>query len=70
MAPAGLPKPVLDRLSKAMQKVLAHPGLDAHIRAAGAEPSPSGPGEFQAQLKQESRFWEQTAKAMPFLVHQ
>jgi tripartite-type tricarboxylate transporter receptor subunit TctC len=69
MAPAGLPKPVLTRLSAAMQKVLAKPELAARIRTAGAEPSFSGPEEFRAQLKAESKFWEQTAKAMPSLVH-
>ena len=69
MAAAGTPRPVVARLSAAMEKVLANPELAARIRAVGAEPSFSSSQEFQAQLKSESKFWEQTAKAMPSLVH-
>jgi tripartite-type tricarboxylate transporter receptor subunit TctC len=68
MAPAGTPKAVVDRLAAATQKVLAQPELAARIRAGGAEPVSSKPEEFQAQLKREGAFWQQTAKAFPHLV--
>jgi tripartite-type tricarboxylate transporter receptor subunit TctC len=68
MAPAGTPKAVVDRLAAATQKVLAQPDLAARIRTGGAEPVSSTPEEFQAQLKREGTFWQQTAKAMPQLV--
>lgn len=69
MAPAGTPKAVVDRLAAATHKVLAQPELGARIRNGGAEPAWSKPEEFQAQLKRDAAFWQQTAKAMPHLVH-
>lgn len=69
MAPAGTPKAVVDRLAAATHKVLDQPELAARIRNGGAEPAWSKPEEFQAQLKRDAAFWQQTAKAMPHLVH-
>ncbi|HSW19327.1 MAG TPA: tripartite tricarboxylate transporter substrate binding protein [Ramlibacter sp.] len=69
MAPAGTPKAIALRLAAATQKVLAQPELAARIRAGGAEPVSSKPEEFQAQLKREGAFWEQTARGLPHLVH-
>jgi tripartite-type tricarboxylate transporter receptor subunit TctC len=68
MAPAGTPRAIVDRLAAATQKVLAQPELAARIRTGGAEPVSSKPEEFQAQLKREGAFWQQTAKALPHLV--
>lgn len=68
MAPAGTPRAIVDQLAAATRKVLGQSELAAHIRTGGAEPVSSTPEEFQAQLKREGVFWQQTAKAMPDLV--
>lgn len=68
MAPAGTPKAIVDRLAAATQKVMSSPEMMAKIRAGGAEPVWSRPEEFQAELRRESVFWEQAARAMPHLV--
>lgn len=68
MAAKGTPKAIVDRLAAATRKVLAQPDLAARIRLAGAEPVSSTPEEFQAQLKREGVFWQESAKAMPELV--
>ncbi len=68
LAPAGVPKAIVDRLAAATQKVLASPELASRIRAAGADPASSTPEEFQAQLKAEGALWQQTARQMPNLV--
>ena len=68
MAPAGTPRAIVDRLAAATQKIMGSPEMMARIRAGGAEPVWSKPEEFQAELRRESAFWQQTAKAMPHLV--
>ncbi len=68
MAPAGTPKAIIDRLAAATQKIMSSPDMMARNRAGGSEPAWSTPEEFQAQLRRESAFWQQTARAMPHLV--
>lgn len=68
MAPAGTPKPIVDRLAKATQKLMANPEMGARIRAIGAEPAWSRPEEFQAQLRNETVFWQQVGRQMPQLI--
>lgn len=68
LAPAGTPKPVVDLLSSATQKIMSSPEMAQKIRASGAEPASSKPEEFQAQLRRETAFWQQAAKSMPHLV--
>jgi tripartite-type tricarboxylate transporter receptor subunit TctC len=68
MAPAGTPKAIVERLAAATQKIMSSPDMMARIRAGGSEPVWSKPEEFQAELKRESAFWQQTARTMPHLV--
>jgi tripartite-type tricarboxylate transporter receptor subunit TctC len=68
MAPAGTPKPIVDRLARATQKVMASAEMGTRIRAIGAEPAWSKPEEFQAQLRSETAFWQQVGRQMPQLV--
>jgi tripartite-type tricarboxylate transporter receptor subunit TctC len=59
----------VDRLASATQKIMASPEMAARTRAGGAEPAASRPEEFQAQLRRETQFWQEAAKAMPHLVN-
>ncbi|MES2362591.1 MAG: tripartite tricarboxylate transporter substrate binding protein [Pseudomonadota bacterium] len=68
LAPAGTPRPVVDRLAAATQKIMSSPEMGQKIRAGGAEPAWSKPEEFQAMLRQDTAFWQQVAKALPHLV--
>lgn len=69
LAPAGTPKPVVDRLASATQKIMSSPDMAQKIRAGGAEPAWSSPQEFQAMLRKDTGFWQQVAKTLPHLVH-
>ncbi len=53
MAPAGLPRPVLDRLVAETQAVLAQPALRERLEQIGLEPEPRGPEAFAALLKEQ-----------------
>lgn len=68
MAPAGTPKPVIDRLEAATRKVMGTPDMIQKIKAAGAEPSTSTPAQLQADLRSATVFWQEVAREMPHLV--
>jgi len=54
LAPAGTPKDVLEKLSKAQQAVLAMPEVKARFRDEGSEVMPMSPDEFTRFLKDEA----------------
>ncbi|MDB5807163.1 MAG: hypothetical protein JWN73_4485 [Betaproteobacteria bacterium] len=68
IAPAGLPKPVRERLAQAAQKIVANAEFAQKMRSGGADAVYAPPEEFKKQLEGELVFWSQTAKAMPQLV--
>jgi tripartite-type tricarboxylate transporter receptor subunit TctC len=53
LAPAKVPPEVVARLTQAMKKVMADPGLRAQLEKIGARPVGSTPAEFAAQIKGE-----------------
>ena len=53
MAPAGLPRPVLDRLHGEIVKAMAAPELKALFTRLGAEPGGNSPQEFAAFIERE-----------------
>jgi len=55
--PAGLPKDVVDRLSSALQQVLAKPEVRERIVTAGAEPTPSDAATFAALVRRQLEVW-------------
>ena len=57
VAPAGLPRPVLDRLAAELAKVLALPDIKAKFAAAGSEVHTRKPAEFAAFVKAENEKW-------------
>ena len=53
VAPEGTPAPVLDKLNRAVNKVLADPALRSKLAEAGAEPRGGSREEFAAFIKAE-----------------
>ena len=53
MAPAGLPKPVLDRLHSEIVKAMATAELKTLFNRLGAEPGGNAPQEFAAFIERE-----------------
>ncbi len=62
VAPAGLPKPVLDRLAAELAKVLATPEIRAKFAAAGSEVRSRGPEEFAAFVRADNAKWSALIK--------
>jgi len=57
--PAGLPQPVMDRLSKAMTDVLTQPALRARFAQIGITPAPTTPQAFTARMANETELYRQ-----------
>lgn len=57
LAPAGTPRPLLDKVSKDLATVLKMPDVVEKLQAQGATASPTTPEALDAQLKKETEFY-------------
>jgi tripartite-type tricarboxylate transporter receptor subunit TctC len=62
-APAGTPRPIVDRLNAEVTKVLQQPDVRARLLELGAEPGPMAVPAFTAWVQQELNKWTRLAKA-------
>jgi tripartite-type tricarboxylate transporter receptor subunit TctC len=57
VAPAGTPRPIIDRLNVALRAVLDDATLRERLEREGAVPMPSTPEEYAADIEAEERKW-------------
>ena len=57
LAPAATPKPVIDRLSAELRKVVGDPALKDRFAAIGFEPTPSSSEEMAAIMRKTAEDW-------------
>jgi tripartite-type tricarboxylate transporter receptor subunit TctC len=57
LAPAGTPKPIVDRLNKELRAALADPEVKKRIINEGGEPTPTTPQEHAAVIAREYDKW-------------
>jgi tripartite-type tricarboxylate transporter receptor subunit TctC len=63
VAPANLPRPVLDRLAQEMQRALKDPAFLDRLAKMGLDPVPTTPAEFAEEIKLEYAMWRDVIKA-------
>lgn len=63
LAPAGTPRPIIDRLNHEMVKLLKSPEIRDRLIADGTDPAPTTPEEFAAYIKSETEKWTKVIKA-------
>jgi tripartite-type tricarboxylate transporter receptor subunit TctC len=63
VAPAGTPRPIIDKLNVALNAALAAADVRARIATDGAEPLPSSPQEYAADIDREETKWSAIVKA-------
>ena len=63
VAPPGTPRPIVDRLNGALNAVLANEDIRRRLAVEGAEPLPSTPAQYAADIDREERQWSQVIKA-------
>jgi tripartite-type tricarboxylate transporter receptor subunit TctC len=61
-APAGTPKPVMDKLSATLVKVLDAPAVKERMAKEGFEATPSTPAQARARLEKELPQWAKLVK--------
>lgn len=61
-APAGTPKPIVDKLSTEIGKIIRQPDVRAKLASMGVEPSGAGPAELAAFQKSEVAKWANLIK--------
>jgi tripartite-type tricarboxylate transporter receptor subunit TctC len=57
IAPAGVPRPIVDKLNAAMNRAIASPTFTARFAAIGDEPAGGTPDEFAALIASDSKKW-------------
>jgi len=62
VAPAGTPKPIIDKLNAALRKSLESPELQKRLATEGAEPLPTSPAEYAADIDREETKWSTVLK--------
>ena len=58
-APAGTPRPLVDRLAEGVKAILGQPDVAAQLQAVGAEPAPLPPDAFAAFARAERAKWKE-----------
>jgi tripartite-type tricarboxylate transporter receptor subunit TctC len=62
-APAGVPRPIVDRLNAELKKALADPGVASKLTAQTLDPMHMTPEQFAALLKSDYNKYEKVVKA-------
>ena len=62
-APAGTPRPIVDKLSSEALRIVRLPEVVERFHAQGAEPSPLGTDEFASFVKSEVEKWAKVVQA-------
>jgi tripartite-type tricarboxylate transporter receptor subunit TctC len=62
MAPAGTPKPIVDKLNAEINKAISRPEMKTAWDRQGATPMMMSPAEFEAFLHKDIEKWAQVAK--------
>jgi tripartite-type tricarboxylate transporter receptor subunit TctC len=63
LAPAGVPKPIVDKLSQATMSVLKMPDVRERYLSQGMDPVPNTPAEFSKLIRSEMAKWGKVVKA-------
>lgn len=64
LAPAGTPKPVIEKLNAAVRKVMGNTVVSDRFRGLGTEPGASSPEEFSKRIREELAQWQVLAKKL------
>jgi len=62
-APAGTPRPIVDRLQRELVAIVRLPEVDAKLLELGQIPIANTVAEFEASLKQEAPKWYELVRA-------
>jgi tripartite-type tricarboxylate transporter receptor subunit TctC len=61
-APAGTPKPIVEKLNAALVRILELPDIRESFAKQGAEPAGGAPEQYDAFIRAESAKWREVVK--------
>ena len=62
VAPAGTPRAIIERLNRELNFALASADVRQRLATEGAEPLPSTPDEYAADIEREETQWSKVVK--------
>ncbi len=63
-APAGTPRPIVERLNKELRAILTADDMKKRLIADGSDPAPGTPEEYAANIKHEEGKWAALIKKL------
>jgi tripartite-type tricarboxylate transporter receptor subunit TctC len=63
-APAGTPRPIVERLNKELQAILKSDDVKKHMLDLGSEPAPGTPDDYAANIRTEEGKWAALIKKL------
>ena len=57
-APAGTPRPIIERINKEMRAIITSDEISKRIVADGGDPAPATPEEYAAKIARDEAKWE------------
>ena len=63
LAPAGTPRPIIERIHGVLARTLNNPETRKQLEAVGNEVANEGPDQYAAFIKSETEKWGKVAKA-------
>jgi tripartite-type tricarboxylate transporter receptor subunit TctC len=67
-APAGTPRPIVERLNKELQAILKSDDVKKHMLDLGSEPAPGTPEDYAANIRNEEGKWAALIKKLGLKV--
>jgi tripartite-type tricarboxylate transporter receptor subunit TctC len=64
VAPAGVPRPIIERLNRELRTMLASDDMKQRLIADGSDPAPSTPEEYAANIRREEGKWAALIKKL------
>lgn len=68
LAPAGVPRPIVDRVNKELRALLTNEAFKKRLIEAGDDPTPSTPEEYGENIKREEGKWAALIKKLGLKV--
>src|SRR5215208_30304 len=68
-APAGTPRPIVERINKGMRAIIASEEISKRIVADGGDPAPATPEEYAASIERDEAKWAELIKKIGLVIN-
>ena len=68
-APAGTPRPIIERINKEMRAIITSDEISKRIVADGGDPAPATPEEYAAQIERDEAKWGDLIRKIGLVIN-